>query len=213
MKSTGFIIAAVLMLIPDSVCYAAVSPAIVQTTNQYTLGTVFEHPRQIAIRLGREERPRLFWYTIITLTNRTGKDVDFFPTCELMTDTFQIIPAGKNTPYLVFGKIKQRHISRYPLLESVEFIEHRILQGSDHTKDIAVIWPDFDPRAKNIKLFISGLSNETAVLNHPKDKDKDGQSVKIYLRKTLELSYSLPGDPAKRAQGQLMFKGKRWIMR
>ena len=78
----------------------------------------------------------------------------------------------------------------------------------DNAKDIAIIWPDFDPSAKGFKLFISGLSNETAVVKHPIIKDKD-----VYLRKTLELDYILRSDPALRSSVKLNYRDKRWVMR
>jgi len=114
---------------------------------------------------------------------------------------------------VVFEQIKRRHQNKYPFLEPLEKADNRILQGEDNTKDIAIIWPDFDLQAKNIKIFIAGLSNETVVIDHPVAKDKMGEVVKVYLRKTLELSYSLRGDPALRSDVGIAYKDKRWIMR
>jgi len=173
----------------------------------------FEHPQQIRLQLSGDNKPRRFWYTIITLTNNTNQDVDFYPRCELMTDTFQIIPAGSSTSAAVFEPIKKRHQSKYLFLESLERCGNRILQGEDNTKDIAVIWPDFDAKAKGIKLFIAGLSNETVAIDHPVVKDEAGKPSQVFLRKTLELSYSLAGDAALRSGTNLTYKGKRWIMR
>ena len=59
----------------------------------------------------------------------------------------------------------------------------------------------------------TGLSNETAVIDHPVAKDQAGRPKKVYLRKTLELSYNLTGDPAFRSDARLIFNGKRWVMR
>lgn len=195
------------------VSLAAPQPAIVQGPNDWTVNVTFEHPRQIVLQLGGNNRPKRFWYTIITLTNRANRDVDFYPKCELMTDTFQIIPAGRATPAVVFEQIKRRHQSRYPFLELLENTTNRILQGEDNTKDIAIIWPDFDAKAKGIKLFLTGLSNETVVIDHPIARDEAGKPIKVFLRKTLELSYSLGGDPAFRSDAKLVYKDKRWVMR
>ena len=192
---------------------AAPQPAIVQNLDDWTVDVGFEHPQQITLKLAGQRKPSRYWYTIITLTNGTGSDVDFYPTAELMTDTFQIIPAGKKTPPAVFEQIKRRHQSKYPFLEFLEKSSNRILQGRDNTKDIAVIWPDFDAKAKSLKLFITGLSNETVVINHPIAKEKTGKPKQIFLRKTLELDYALGGDPAFRSDARLIFKGKNWIMR
>ena len=187
---------------------AAPKPAIVPGPDIWTVEVVFEHPRRITMPGVLNESPRTFWYTILNLTNRSRQDVEFYPTCDLMTDSFQIIPAVQSTPPEVFERIKRRHQSKYPFLESLEKTDPGILQGIDNAKDIAIIWPDFDPTAKSFKLFISGLSNETAVVKHPLIKDKD-----VYLRKTLELDYILRSDPAIRSSVKLNYKEKRWVMR
>jgi hypothetical protein len=114
---------------------------------------------------------------------------------------------------MLFNRVRERHKSNYPFLELLDSAGTRILQGEDNTKDIAVIWPDFDTQAKNLQLFITGLSNETVAVNHPVEKDDVGEPVKVFLRKTLELSYSLKGDQALRANGSFIYQGKRWVMR
>ncbi len=194
-------------------CLAAPEPAIVQDPGRWTLDVTFEHPQQVVLQSGTESKPRRFWYTIITLNNKTNDDVDFYPKCELMTDTFQIIPAGRYVPPVVFEQIKSRHQSEYPFLEPLEKAGNKVLQGEDNAKDIAIIWPDFDVQARSIKIFMTGLSNETVVINHPVKKNQTGKPVMVFLRKTLELSYNLRGDPALRSDVGIVYKGKRWIMR
>jgi hypothetical protein len=193
--------------------FAAPEPALVQGPGEWTVDITFEHPQLIILPPSVDGKPRRFWYLIVTLTNNTNDDVGFYPNCELMTDTFQIIPAGKNVPPAVFEQIKSRHQSRYPFLESLQKAGDRILQGQDNAKDIAIIWPDFDAKANNIQVFITGLSNETVAIDHPVQKDDNGNAVKVYLRKTLELNYSLRSDPALRSNADIVYKGKRWIMR
>ncbi|MBN1392406.1 MAG: hypothetical protein JW947_06335 [Sedimentisphaerales bacterium] len=191
---------------------AAPEPAIIQAPNEWTLNVRFEHPQQIALRASGEKKPKRYWYTIITLTNKTSRDVDFHPKFELMTDTFEITPAGKGLP-AVFEQIRRRHRRKYPLLESLEDAGNKILQGEDNAKDIAIIWPDFDLKAKSIKIYIAGLSNEAAAIDHPTEKDETGKPVKIYLRKTLELSYKLGGDATFRSGAKPVYEGQRWVMR
>ncbi len=196
------------------VCLAAPQPSIVPGPGMWMVNATFTHPQQIVLQRSSSGRPIRFWYTILTLANKTGQDVDFYPECDLMTDTFQIIPAGKEVPAVVFEQIKNRHQDKYPFLESLENTSNKILQGEDNTKDIAVVWHDFDAKAGNIKIFIAGLSNETVAIDHPVAKDKrTGKPVKVYLRRTLELSYDLTSDPAMRSEANLTYKDKRWIMR
>jgi hypothetical protein len=212
MKRVSWAFAAVLA-VAACVSLAGPEPAIVPAPGQWTVNIEFTHPQQLVLPHGPNNQPSRFWYTIITLTNGTGYDVDFYPKCDLMTDSFQVIAAGKSVSSSVFDQIKRRHRSRYPFLVPLHGAGDKILEGLDNTKDIAVIWPDFDTKAKNIKLFITGLSNETAVVNHPVSKGQDGEPVKVFLRKTLELNYALRSDPALRSHVSLVYKGKRWIMR
>jgi hypothetical protein len=202
-----------ILAIAACACLAAPEPAVVQPPGLWTANIEFSHPQQLVLTQGPDNKPIRFWYTVITLTNNTGRDVDFYPKCDLMTDSFKIIPAGKLVPPSVFSLIKQRHRSRYPFLEPLDRAGNTILEGEDNTRDIAIIWPDFDTKAKNIKIFITGLSNETAVVNHPVSKDQAGEPVKFFLRKTLELNYALRSDAALRSDTSLVYKGKRWIMR
>lgn len=202
----------VLVFALAGICGGYPEPAAVQAPGEWTFNVVFEQPEQIQVNIPGVGVKR-FWYLIITVQNSTGRDAVFFPKCELMTDTFQIIQANKSVPGIVFGHIKRRHHRQYPFLESLEHVDNRILQGRDNRRDIAIIWPDFDQQAKNIKLFIAGLSNETAVIEHPTITNEDGEPKKIYLQKTLSLEYAIPGDPRLRSQTQLIFKDKNWIMR
>ncbi len=210
MKNLVYGVSAVLM-ITACVSLAAPEPAIVQAPGDWTLDVTFEHPQQIMLRVAGDKEPKRFWYMIMTLTNKTNHDVDFYPKCELLTDTLEVTPAG--TPAEVFEKIKKSYQRKYPFLESLESIDNKILQGEDNTKDIAIIWPDFDANAKSIKIFIAGLSNETVVVDSPAEKDQAGKPVKVYLRKTLELSYKIGGDPALRSKAKLVYEDKRWVMR
>lgn len=212
MKDFVYVILPILA-VTACVSLAAPEPAIVQGPGDWTVDVTFEHPQQIILQFSGDKGPRRYWYTIITLTNKTKHDVDFYPKCELMTDTFEIIPAGKGTSAAVFEQIKRRHQGRYPFLELLEKAGNRILQGEDNMKDIALIWPDFDAQAKGIKVFIAGLSNETVAIDHPTAKDETGKPVKVYLRKTLELSYKLRGDVTFRSDARLIYEGKRWVMR
>jgi len=90
----------------------------------------------------------------------------------------------------------------------MDFADMRLRKGSDNTRDIVIIWPDFDPAAKQVSLFIAGLSNETAGVEHPVQKDADGKPTMVYLQKTLQLIYANTTDPALRSQAVLSLLSK-----
>jgi len=204
------LVSGVLVLALFGVCLAAPVPAIVPKAGDWTLDVRYEQPEQMVLQGSVQQRS---WYIILSLTNKSDKAVDFYPACELITDTLQVVPAVKGTSSVLFEKIKNRHQRRFPFLQLLETADNKMLQGQDNAVDIAVIFPDFDPNAKAVSIFISGLSNETIAVDHPAEKDQDGKPVKIYLRKTLELTYSLAGDPAFRSEQKLKFENKRWVMR
>ena len=191
---------------------AAPKPAVVQDARQWTVDVKYSHLQQIMLTSEQGGKPKRFWYLVLTVTNNTGGDVEFFPQCELATDTFEITKAGKSVPPEVFEHIKSRHQAMYPFLEALDSSGMRLLEGKDNTRDIAIIWPDFDTKAKEVNLFIAGLSNETVVVEYPA-AEKSGEPTKVFLRKTLDLDYKFSGDPAFRASPKMEFAGETWIMR
>ena len=96
------------------VSWAAPTPAVVQKPGDWTLDVRFENPLQITLD---GTTPQRYWYTILTLTNKSGKDVDFYPVAELVTDTLQVVPAIKGTSAVLFDKIKTRHQGKDPFLQ------------------------------------------------------------------------------------------------
>jgi hypothetical protein len=206
--------AIILFIIVATACtaFSYPEPSMAARPGIWTLQTEILQPQQITVNIPSKGDQR-FWYTILTVTNTADQDVRFFPKCQLMTDTFQITLAGEGTTSFVFDQLKKRYQGQYPFLESLDRFDRRVLEGSDNTRDIAIIWPDFDPQAKNIKLFIAGLSNEIIRIQHPAKIDDSGKPQEILLQKTLELEYSIGGDPARRAEALLTYTSKQWIMR
>ncbi len=212
---TGIVCAVMLVL---GVFCASLSayptPEIVQKPNQWTFKVEYSQPQQITLQMNGEDAPKRFWYVILTVTNQGPSDeLPFYPACQLITDTFEVIDAGKNVQKSVFETIKLKHQGRYPFLESLDFADRRIFRGKDNTRDFAIIWPDFDPKARQVNLFVSGLSNETAVIEHPIKKDDSGNPKKIFLRKTLQLKYAIAGDEKLRANTSMKQIKSTWVMR
>ncbi len=198
------------IIIFSGLAFAAPEPSIIDKPGDWTLDARYDQPQQIVLDGAPNKR---FWYIILTLTNKSGKDVDFYPECTLVTDTLATVPAEKGVSEALFDRLKTRHKSKYPFLELLENAGNKILQGADNAKDIVIIWPDFDPNAKSVDIFIAGLSNQTVAVEHPSQKDTDGKPIKVYLRKTLQLTYSISGDPAFRSDQKLKFVDKHWVMR
>jgi hypothetical protein len=183
----------------------------IQGADGWTLDVVFEQPQEITLRLPGDSADTKYWYIILSLTNKAGKEVGFYPDCELMTDTYQILQAGAGVRGEVYQKIKERHQDRYPFLEPLEKASGKLPQGEDFTKDVVVVWKNFDNDARGVKFFIAGLSNETQAVDKPTAAGAAAEHV--LLRKTLELDYAISGDPIMRTEASLLYKGKNWVMR
>jgi len=189
-------------------------PSLVPAVGDWTLNVTFDGPRQITLALPGHAEPQRFWYLILTLTNdSTVGDAPFYPSCQLVTDTFKVLDAGVGVPRAAFEAIRLRHQSRYPFLEWVDDVDHRILQGEDNTRDVVVIWRDFDTRAKQVAFYIAGLSNETVAIDHPIQRDAQGCPEKVLLRKTLALRFYTGGEGRLRSLATLTFQDKSWVMR
>ncbi len=214
MKTWFFGILVVSALGIATLCRGYPTPAVVSGLNEWTLDVQFDQPQQIDVRIPGQKGQKRYWYIVLTMTNNTNRDeVPFYPACDLMTDTFEITAAGSKTRQIVFEKIKRRHQGKYPFMELLDLVDNKVLLGMDNTKDIAIIWPDFDKKAKEVTLFIAGLSNETAVIDHPLNKDSEGKPKKVYLRKTFVLKYAIGGDEKLREQAKLAYKAQSWVMR
>ena len=205
---------AALVLSISAVAAGYPKPKVVQKVNQWTLNVDYSAPEQITLQLPNQKTPQRFWYIILSVTNETLLDeTEFYPLCRLITDTFQVIPADKKVPTTVFETIKKKHQGSYPFLESLDFKDHRIASGEDNARYFAIIWPDIDPKARQVNLFVGGLSNETAVMEHPKLKDEDGSPKKIFLQKTLHLKYTIAGDEKLRSTVTMKEIKQNWVMR
>ena len=189
-------------------------PAVVQKATEWTLTVKYENPQQITLRLPGKPTPERFWYIILSLTNESPQlEVPFFPACDLVTDNFEIIKAGIDIPSGVFEAIKLKHQGSYPFLESMDFEDNRFYRGKDSTRDIVIIWKDFNLKAKEVSFFIGGLSNETAAVMHPAKKDEQGNPEKIILQKTLQLRYLVGADSRLRDLAALKLLEQGWVMR
>ncbi len=208
------ILAGLMLVLASAAMAAFPSPATVQKVNEWTLTVRYEQPEQITLRLAGRPGPERFWYLIVSLTNESDQsEVPFFAACELVTDNFEVIPAGHGVPKGVFEAIRHKHQGGYPFLESLDFEDNRVRRGPDNTRDVVIIWRDFNDKAKEVSFFIGGLSNETAVLQHPVKTDAEGNPESVFLQKTLQLLYRVGADAALRDLATLNFLEQIWVMR
>lgn len=177
-------------------------PAVVARTWQFD----FSHgqPQPIAVS-DIHGTPRWYWYMPFKVTNNTGTERVLVPEITIATDQGDIITAGRDVPASVYAAVRERLGN--PLLEHPIRVVGRILQGEDHARETVAIWPAFPHDTDTLNIFVSGLSGETQIINHPVTQEP------VPMRKTLMISYGLPGsNPHPQAQN-LVPRGDTWIMR
>jgi len=177
--------------------------------------------RPIAMKMPNKDAEQIFWYLRYTVTNKSGEDHIFVPEFVLYTDNGQIIRAGKKTPGTVFDKIKKLYND--PLMKAPAAMTGKLLQGQDNAKSSVAIWPDFDPNAGQVSIFLGGLSGETASIPLPspitvvqtdwRGKEKTVTKDSLLLVKTLHLQYDIPGEKSARRFLTPKLIEKSWVMR
>ena len=204
-----------MLMAPLSDSWSAPKPALVAPVGVWQLDIELHgHPKLIPFTLPGDMQPRNYWYLLYTITNNTGRDVDFFPQIELFTDTFKLHIAGSRVRNLVFEAIRDRYSKTIPLLESQDRVSEKLLQGRDNSRDSVAIFEDFDPNAAQTRIFLSGASNETVTVAHPLLIDEKTQKPKeVLLRKTLMLEYRVAGDRYRPEQRLMLYQKRSWIMR
>jgi len=200
---------------------AQTAPKPAEITTSWQLDFDYKPVQPIMVPVPGEAKPRLFWFMLFTVANHTGSDQIFVPDFTLYTDTAQVLRAGQHVPSAAFDKIKALYNN--PLLQDMSGVSGKLLQGEDNAKDGVAIWPDFDPKATSFDIFVGGLSGETAELALPTPMqvtqiDADGKKVvktvdKVILSKTLDLNYTITGDPASRPKNKAALATKTWVMR
>ena len=188
---------------------------------QWELKIDIEPLRCLPMRLPGEKADRLFWYLMYTVTNLGEEDHVFVPEFVMFTGTGQLTRTGHSVPSAVFDEIKKLHAD--PLLRTQTSVTRKILHGQDNAKSGAAIWPDFDPNAGTVDIFIGGLSGETKTLDLPKPVEvvetdwkgnhKTVTKDRLILTKTLHLRYLIPGEPASRRRTAPKLLMKEWVMR
>lgn len=174
---------------------AAPQPSVVPQT--WELGFGAQQIERIAVN------GKTYFFVRYKVVNNTGRDILFTPDFQLMADTGQLLPADQQAD-AVFKKIKELYRSEF--MQSPIEILGKIRQGEDNAKEGVVIFTGLDADARNVRIFISGLTGDTTEVKNP----VTGKTV--ILQKTLVLEYDLPGQAIGidiQPQGKIPY----WVMR
>ena len=173
-------------------------------------------PTPISVR-GPDGLYHWYWYMTYKVVNNTGEERLFIPEVAIATDQGDVTTAGKNVPPIVFSAIKAKVGNR--LLLSPTQVVGTLLQGKDYAKESVIIWPDFGHDIDQLNIMIAGLSGEQVTEVEVPATQPSSQSASQpastphVFRKTLMITYNMPGTTKPGPDTIVIFHGDSWIMR
>lgn len=203
-------------------CFAALGAAVAGpraglVASTWQLGFDFHDPQRIAVRLPGDDHATTFWYVLYRVTNHTGKDVEFYPSFRVVTDTLEVVEGGAGISPSVYDAIAARHKKEFPFFDAPAKVSGPLMQGTVNSRTSAAVFRTFDTNAAGFKLYVSGLSGDIERVTNPvfdphRDESKDNPRF-FLLKRTLEVEYDLPGDPQTRMYAKPIRRNRRWVMR
>ena len=194
---------------------AAPKPSL--TPRSWELDFDFHDPARITLTLPGDDQPTTFWYLLYSVTNNTGREIEFYPTFHLVTDTLRVIEAGNAISPSVHQAIRARHKKEYQFFVDPPSVYGALKQSEDNRLTSAAVFCDFDPEASRFTIYVGGLSGEMVRLTNPAFdplKAASDNNLRFFiLRKTLAIHYSLPGDSWTRNMALAARVSREWVMR
>ncbi|NNM87271.1 MAG: hypothetical protein HKL95_02000 [Phycisphaerae bacterium] len=212
-KIFGYVMASVAVTCGVALMLSAVgaqarplAPRPALASRSWQLHFSFSKPQRLRVVAGHGHQAHVVtcYYLRYTVVNNTGKDIFFVPRFDMVTDTGRIIPAKVDITGKLFGAI--RHRTGDAFLINPMLVAGRLLQGKDYAKDSVAVFMGLTNKDRGFKIFVSGLSGETAVQADP----VTGKPV--VLHKTLLLHYSVPGEAINMKPHPILLS-KTWVMR
>lgn len=184
---------------------------------------------------------KTYWYMLYTVTNNTGRDIDFHPEIVRVSEiesevpadlaasmperasTIVVDPAIVGPPPQVFDAIRNLHAKTHPFLVRPVDAISTLRQGKDNALTSVAVFKELDPRVNKFTIYFGGLSGERIRKPNPaykprmdakSPKDEQDSNPKFFLlRKTLAIPYTLPGDTRTRLQATPVLGRMKWVMR
>jgi len=197
--------------------WAAAAPSPSVAPRNWQLDFDFEDLQRLDVVLPGDRQPTTFWYMVYTVTNNSGKDVEFYPSFQLVTSTLQVVTGGDNISPSVYDAIAAQYRNMYPFFRVPTDMTGTLLQGPDNSRTSAAVFRDFDRTANEVTVYVGGLSGEIVSVPNPSfdpEKPESAENMRFFpLRKTLAIPYDIPGDERTRQQAPPVRKKTDWVMR
>ncbi len=181
----------------------------------WELDVEFFDPQRITISTATGDQT--YWYVLYRVINRTGKDVRFFPSFRIVTDTLKVVDAGDGVHPSAYDAIADRHRKDFQFFAPPAKITGLLLQGMANARESAAVFQTFDPQASSFTVYMGGMAGEKVRVNNPafdpNQKESADNPRSFLAQRTLAVQYDLPGDPNTRAIARPIRRNREWVMR
>ncbi len=158
-----------------------------------------------------------YWYLLYTVTNESGREVEFYPSFEIVTDALGVVTGGEGIHPRVYEAVDERHRRVYPFFVDPARMVGAIRQGADNAKTSAIAFPPLDPEVNRFTLYVGGLSGEIVKVRNwgfdPGQEESESNARSFLLRKTLAITYDIPGDRRTQPIAKPVRVKEEWVMR
>ena len=197
---------------------ALAAPQAGVATTGCQLDFTFHDLQRITLRHAGDAAATTYWYMLYEVSNNTRRDVEFYPSFEIITNTLHPVRGGDQIRPSVYDAIHRRHRNEFPFFAPPTKVTGLLLQGKDHARASAAVFRDFDPMANSFTVYVRGLAGEVVRVANPAlfggdEEDRGTAPPSFILQRTLAIEYDLPGDPTTRLWAAPIRRSRHWLMR
>ena len=198
------------------VCFASITLCGIAAPPGWRLDVKFHDPQRITLRLPGDTHETTFWYMLYEATNSTGREVEFFPSFRLVTDTLHVVTAGDDISPSVYDAIAARHKREFPFLAPPTKVTGLLLQGRENARASVAVFRMFDKEASAFTVYGAGFSGDVDRVPNPSfdtTKEESESNPRFFLlRETLAVVYDLPGDAETRQRVKPIRRTRKWLL-
>ena len=210
--------AQILCLAPTlaSATIARAAPQAATVPKSWQLDFEFQDPKRLTLApLGQPKTS--YWYVLYRVTNNTGRDVPFYPSIRLVTDTLDVVVAGDDVNPQAYDVIAATHKREFPFLAPPASVTGLLLQGEENARTTVAVFRAFDSRADSFTIHVGGLSGEIVRIANPAfdrtQEESKSNARAFFLRRTLAIHYDIPGDASTSGLHRPIRRSREWVMR
>jgi hypothetical protein len=161
--------------------------------------------RVVSVNVNGESR--LYYVLTYKVVNKSGQEVLFAPSFDLVTGKGDVIRSGRNVPSSVTSDLIARQGNA--MIQDQISILGEMGQGDPNAREGLVVFTAEDHQPGELSLFCAGFSGESTTVKPPAGSTAEP----VVLRKTRHIRYAAPGLITSLGSRPLDVTERAWVMR